>query len=65
MRENPLEEDAGHVEEEVQAGADCDTALKESINKSAYAYTDKHLGPNEEIDNKGGSFSNRLPAAMT
>jgi hypothetical protein len=38
--------------------------LKESINKAAYAYTDKHLGPKEEIGNKGGSLSNRLRAAM-
>ena len=39
-------------------------ALKESINKAAYAYTDKHLGPREEIGNKGGSLSNRLRAVM-
>ncbi|MBI5569657.1 MAG: hypothetical protein HY914_06890 [Desulfomonile tiedjei] len=39
-------------------------ALKESINKAAYAYTDKHLGPKEEIGNKGGSLSNRLRAVM-
>jgi hypothetical protein len=25
-------------------------ALKESINKAAYAYTDKHLGPKDEIE---------------
>ena len=39
-------------------------ALKESINKAAYAYTEKHLGPMEEIGNKGGSLSNRLRAVM-
>ena len=38
--------------------------LEASINKAAYAYTDKHLGPREEIGNKGGSLSNRLRAAM-
>ena len=37
--------------------------LKESIWKAAYAYTDKHLGPKEEIGSKGGSLSNRLRAA--
>ncbi len=39
-------------------------ALKESINKSAYAYTDKHVGPKEEVGNKGGSLSNRLRAVL-
>lgn len=39
-------------------------ALKESINKAAYAYTEKHLGPKEEIGNKGGSLSNRLRAVL-
>jgi hypothetical protein len=39
-------------------------ALKESINKAAYAYTDKHIGPKEEIGNKGGSLSNRLRVVM-
>jgi hypothetical protein len=39
-------------------------ALRESINKAAYAYTEKHLGPKEEIGNKGGSLSNRLRAVM-
>lgn len=38
--------------------------LKESINKTAYAYTEKHLGPKEEIGNKGGSLSNRLRAIL-
>jgi len=38
--------------------------VKESINKAAYAYTEKHLGPKEEIGNKGGSLSNRLRAVM-
>lgn len=40
-------------------------ALKESINKAAYGYTDKHLGPREEIGDKGGSLSNRLRAVLT
>jgi hypothetical protein len=39
-------------------------ALKQSINRAAYAYTEKHLGPKEEIGNKGGSLSNRLRAVM-
>jgi len=39
-------------------------ALKESINKTAYAYTDKHVGPKEEVGNKGGSLSNRLRTAL-
>jgi len=30
-------------------------ALKESINKAVYGYTDKHLGPKEEIGNKGAA----------
>lgn len=40
-------------------------ALKESINKAAYAYTDKHVGPKEEVGNKGGSLSNRLRSALS
>ena len=39
-------------------------ALKASINKAAYAYTDKHIGPKDEVGNKGGSLSNRLRAAL-
>jgi len=39
-------------------------ALKQSINKAAYAYTNKHLGPTEKIGNKGGSLSNRLRAIL-
>lgn len=39
-------------------------ALKESINKAAYAFTEKHLGPKEEVGNKGGSLSNRLRAVL-
>jgi hypothetical protein len=39
-------------------------ALKESINKAAYGYTDKHVGPKEEVGNKGGSLSNRLRAVL-
>jgi len=40
-------------------------ALKESINKAAYGYTDKHVGPKEEVGNKGGSLSNRLRAVLS
>ncbi len=39
-------------------------ALKESINKAAYAYSDKHVGPKEKVGNKGGSLSNRLRAVL-
>jgi hypothetical protein len=39
-------------------------ALKDSINKAAYGYTDKHVGPKEEVGNKGGSLSNRLRAVL-
>ncbi len=39
-------------------------ALKESINKAAYTYTEKHLGPKEKIGNKGGGLSNRLRAVV-
>jgi hypothetical protein len=39
-------------------------ALKESINKAAYGYTDKHVGRKEEVGNKGGSLSNRLRAVL-
>jgi len=39
-------------------------ALKDSINKAAYSYKERHLGPKEEIGNKGGSLSNRLRAVM-
>lgn len=35
-------------------------ALKESLNKAAYTYTEKHLGPKEEVANKGDNLSNRL-----
>ena len=39
--------------------------LKESVTKASYDYTDRHLGPKEEIGNKGGGLSNRLRALMT
>ena len=39
-------------------------ALKESINKASYAYTDRVLGPREKVGNKGGSLSNRLRAVL-
>jgi hypothetical protein len=32
--------------------------------RSAYAYTDKHVGPPERIGNKGGGLANRLRAVM-
>jgi hypothetical protein len=38
--------------------------LKESVNKAAFWFTDKHLGPREEIGNKGGGLSNRLRKVM-
>jgi hypothetical protein len=39
-------------------------ALKASVNKAAYAYTDKHVGPRERVGNKGGTLGNRLRAVM-
>ena len=39
-------------------------ALKESINKAAYSYTDRVCGPREKVGNKGGSLSNRLRAVL-
>jgi len=39
-------------------------ALKASIGKVAYAYTDKHVGPRERVGNKGGTLGNRLRAVM-
>ena len=38
--------------------------LKESVNKAAFWFTDKHLGPKEKIGNKGGGLSNRLRKVM-
>jgi hypothetical protein len=40
-------------------------ALKASVNKAAYAYTDKHVGPRERVGNKGGTLSNRLRAVLS
>jgi hypothetical protein len=40
-------------------------AKVKEAHKVAYDYTDKHLGPREEIGNKGGSLSNRPRAVMT
>jgi len=40
-------------------------ALKDSINKAAYSYTEKRLGPKEKIGNKGGSLSNRLRGVIS
>jgi len=39
-------------------------ALKASIGKAAYGYTDKHVGPRERVGNKGGTLGNRLRAVM-
>jgi hypothetical protein len=39
-------------------------ALKASVNKAAYAYTQKHVGPRERVGNKGGTLGNRLRAVM-
>ena len=39
-------------------------ALKASINKAAYAFTAKYVGPREKVGDKGGSLSNRLRAAL-
>ena len=38
--------------------------LKASVNKAAYGFTDRWLGPREEIGNKGGGLSNRLRKAL-
>lgn len=38
--------------------------LKESVTRAAYDYTDRHIGPREEIGNKGGGLSNRLRAIL-
>ena len=40
------------------------STLKESAGKAAYAYTEKHLGPREEVGNKGGTLANRLRTAF-
>ena len=39
-------------------------ALEESVNRAAYAFTEKHVGPREKVGNKGGSLSNRLRAVL-
>jgi hypothetical protein len=36
--------------------------LNQSISGAAYDYTNRTLGPKEEIGNKGGTLSNRLRA---
>jgi hypothetical protein len=41
-----------------------DKALKESLNRAAYGYTDKHIGPKEKIGNKGGGLAVRLRAIL-
>ena len=40
-------------------------ALKASIGKAAYAYTDKHVGPRERVGNKGGTLGNKLRAVVS
>ena len=39
-------------------------ALKASVGKAAYAYSDEHVGPRERVGNKGGTLGNRLRAVM-
>jgi len=39
-------------------------ALDESIGKAAFAYTNRWLGPREEIGSKGAGLGNRLRAAL-
>jgi hypothetical protein len=39
-----------------------DKALAESVNRAAFGYTDKHIGPKEKIGNKGGGLAVRLRA---
>ena len=41
-----------------------DKALGESVNRAAYGYTDKHIGPKERIGNKGGGLAVRLRAIL-
>ena len=41
-----------------------DKALGESVNRAAYGYTDKHIGPKEKIGNKGGGLAVRLRAIL-
>ncbi len=41
-----------------------DAALKESIGKAAFAYTDKFIGPRETIGAKGAGLGNRIRAAL-
>ena len=38
--------------------------LEESINRCAYDYTDTHIGPREEVGNKGGTLGNILRRIM-
>jgi hypothetical protein len=32
--------------------------------RSAYPYTNKHVGPRDRVGNKGGTLGNRLRAVM-
>ncbi len=41
-----------------------DKALGESVNRAAFGYTDKHIGPKEKIGNKGGGLAVRLRAIL-
>lgn len=38
--------------------------LEASVMKAAYAYTEKHIGPREQVGNKGGSLYNRIRAVL-
>jgi hypothetical protein len=36
--------------------------LKDSVNRAAYAYTEKHCGPRSVVGNKGGGLYNKIRA---
>lgn len=36
----------------------------DNVTKLAYGYTDKHIGPRDQVGNKGGSLMNRIRAAL-
>ncbi len=38
--------------------------LEKSINRVAYSFVERHVGPRETVGNKGGSLSNRLRKVM-
>lgn len=39
-------------------------ALGGNTSKTSYAYTEKHVGPREQVGNKGGTLGNRLRAVL-